>query len=57
MIPRQTPKRVRQRALGVMPGRVTYVIDKEGVIRLVFSAQFAPRNHVSKVREALRQAI
>lgn len=35
---------------GLIPGRVTYVIDKEGVIRQIFSAQFASDQHV---REAL----
>src|SRR5258708_36209631 len=28
--------------LGVIPGRVTYVIDKQGIVRHVFSAMFAP---------------
>jgi peroxiredoxin Q/BCP len=37
--------------LGVLPGRVTYVIDKEGVIRHAFNSQLDPRRHVE---EALR---
>ena len=36
---------------GLLPGRVTYVIDKEGVVRLVFSAPMTADRHVS---EALR---
>jgi thioredoxin-dependent peroxiredoxin len=40
-----------RRTLGVFPGRVTYVIDKEGIVRLIFSAQFASEEHV---RQALR---
>src|SRR5438552_1808452 len=30
---------------GLLPGRVTYVIDKQGVIRHIFSAQFAAEKH------------
>lgn len=33
------------------PGRVTYLIDRKGVIRMVFSSQIQPRKHIS---EALR---
>ena len=36
---------------GLFPGRVTYVIDKKGVIRHVFSSQLDARRHVE---EALR---
>jgi len=39
------------RTFGLLPGRVTYVIDKEGIVRLVYSAQFASKAHV---RQALR---
>ena len=37
--------------LGIMPGRVTYVIDRAGILRHKFSAQFAAQKHVD---EALR---
>lgn len=40
--------------LGFVPGRVTYVIDREGVIRLIFSALFASDDHVRKALEAVR---
>ncbi len=33
---------------GLIPGRVTYVIDPEGVVRLVFDSQFDFRAHVDK---------
>ena len=36
--------------LGIFPGRVTYVIDQAGIIRQIFSAQFASAEHV---RQAL----
>ena len=39
------------KTLGVLDGRVTYVIDKQGVVRHVFSSQLFPGRHVS---EALR---
>lgn len=37
--------------LGLLPGRVTYVIDRAGVVRHVFNAQLAATKHV---REALQ---
>ncbi len=40
--------------LGLFPGRVTYVIDKEGVVRHVFSSQFGFVNHVVEALQALR---
>ncbi|HMB07770.1 MAG TPA: peroxiredoxin [Isosphaeraceae bacterium] len=39
------------RTLGLFPGRVTYLIDKRGIVRHVFSSQFQPARHVE---EALR---
>jgi peroxiredoxin Q/BCP len=37
--------------LGLLPGRVSYVIDKQGVIRHAFNSQLNPTKHVE---EALR---
>jgi thioredoxin-dependent peroxiredoxin len=34
-------------------GRVTFVIDKEGVVRHVFSSQLQPTRHVKEALEAL----
>jgi peroxiredoxin Q/BCP len=42
--------------LGVVPGRVTYVIDRQGVVRLVFSALFASDGHVRKALAVVREA-
>ena len=39
--------------LVLLPGRVTYVIDKEGVIRHIFNSQFAPAKHVSEALKIL----
>ncbi len=44
----QVPK-----TLGILPSRVTYVIDKQGIVRHVFSALFSAEPHVA---EALRVA-
>ncbi len=41
-------------SLGFIPGRVTFVIDKEGVVRHVFSSQVRPKQHVAEAIEALR---
>lgn len=42
--------------MGLLPGRVTYVIDREGIIRQVFSAQFASDEHVRQALQALGAA-
>ena len=41
--------------LGFMPGRVTYVIDKEGIVRHIFSSQFAPEQHIVEAIRALQE--
>ena len=48
------------RTFGFIPGRVTYLIDREGIVRLVFSSQFRPDRHVAealKVLEAIRDRL
>ena len=40
--------------IGLFPGRVTYVIDEEGVVRHVFSSQLGVEKHVEEALEALR---
>jgi peroxiredoxin Q/BCP len=42
-------------ALGLMPGRVTFVIDKEGVIRHIFSSQLQPKKHIDEALKILRE--
>jgi len=39
--------------MGVMPGRVTYVIDKDGVVRLVFNSQLDAQKHVDEALKVL----
>jgi peroxiredoxin Q/BCP len=40
--------------LGLFPGRVTYVIDEEGVVRHIFSSQLGVEQHVEKALKALQ---
>ncbi len=39
---------------GLFPGRVTYVLDEEGVVRHIFSSQLGVEKHVEEALEALR---
>ncbi|WP_200875582.1 peroxiredoxin [Hymenobacter sp. IS2118] len=40
--------------LGLLPGRVTYVIDSEGIIRYIFNSLSGATDHVSKTKEVLQ---
>lgn len=42
------------KTLGIVPGRVTYVIDKDGVIRHIFSSQLNYKRHVNEALSALK---
>ncbi len=44
------------KTMGLFPGRVTYVIDQTGIIRQIFSAQFASTEHVRQALLALDTA-
>jgi len=39
---------------GLLPGRVTYIIDKQGVVRNIFSSQFTPEKHISEALKTLQ---
>lgn len=39
--------------LGLLPGRVTYMIDKAGVVQHVFNSQFAATRHVEEALKIL----
>ena len=43
------------KTLGLFPGRVTYVIDKRGVVRHVFNAQLAADRHVAEALDMVRK--
>jgi len=42
------------RSMAVLPGRTTYVIDKGGVVRHVFSDMLGATKHVGEALQALR---
>ena len=42
------------RTLGILPGRVTYVIDRQGLIRHMFTGQLAATRHVQEALRMLR---
>ena len=41
--------------LGLLPGRVTFVIDKEGKIAYIFNSLSGATDHVRKTKEVLRE--
>jgi peroxiredoxin Q/BCP len=41
------------KTFGLFPGRVTYAIDQEGIVRQVFSSQIGVERHVQQALEAL----
>jgi len=42
------------KTLGLLPGRVTYVIDREGTVRHVFSSQLDYKKHVQEALRSLK---
>ncbi|MCK9423336.1 MAG: peroxiredoxin [Bacteroidales bacterium] len=42
------------KSVGVIPGRKTFVIDKQGIIRLIFSSQLNFAKHVEKALKTLK---
>jgi peroxiredoxin Q/BCP len=41
--------------LGLLPGRVTYIIDKKGVIRHIFSSQLNTERHVEEALKIVNE--
>lgn len=41
--------------LGLLPGRVTYIIDKKGVVRHIFNSQFNASKHVEEAIKMLQE--
>jgi peroxiredoxin Q/BCP len=41
--------------LGMIPGRATYVIDKNGKVRHVFISQFKPEMHMEEALRVIRE--
>ena len=40
-------------SMGLLPGRVTYIIDKGGIVRKIFSSQLRVTRHVQEALESL----
>jgi peroxiredoxin Q/BCP len=43
------------KTLGFIPGRVTYLIDKQGIVRHIFSSQLQPTRHVEEALRVLKE--
>ncbi|MBW4681587.1 MAG: peroxiredoxin [Microcoleus vaginatus WJT46-NPBG5] len=41
--------------LGILPGRVTYVIDRDGIVRHIFNSQMNFKAHIEESLKTLRQ--
>ncbi len=41
--------------LGIMPGRVTYIINKNGIIIHIFNSQFGAEKHISEALTKLKE--
>ena len=44
-------------SLGLIPGRVTYVVDKEGIVRRVFSSQLNAEKHIEESLRVIKGLI
>ena len=43
------------RTLGLFPGRVTYLIDRQGIVRHIFASQLQPGKHAAEMLAKLRE--
>lgn len=43
------------KTMGILPGRVTYVVDKKGVVRHIFNSQLNFNGHVEEALSTLKQ--
>ena len=43
------------KTLGILPGRVTFIIDKEGIIRGIYSSQINYMKHIEEALEVLKK--
>ena len=41
--------------MGIIPGRVTFIIDKKGVVRHIFNSQIQPGKHVEEAKQMLEK--
>ena len=43
------------KTLGILPGRVTFVIDKNGIIKKIFSSQFNFEKHIGEAIKMVKE--
>jgi len=43
------------KTMGIFPGRVTFIIDKKGIVRGIYSSQVSYQKHVEEALEVLRK--
>ncbi len=41
--------------MGIIPGRVTYIIDKAGIVRHIFNSQYQPEKHIGEAKGILER--
>jgi len=41
--------------MGLIPGRVTYIIDKKGTVRHIFNSQYQPQKHVDEAKHVIER--
>ncbi len=45
------------KTMGVLPGRVTYVIDKQSIVRRIFNAQFSGEGHAEEALKIVHELV
>lgn len=43
------------KTMGLLPGRVTYVVDKNGIVRHIFSSQLQATRHIEEALKAIKK--
>ena len=43
------------KTMGLLPGRVTYVIDRDGTVQHVFNSQLNAKKHVREALDVVKQ--
>ena len=46
---------VKSSLMGLLPGRVTFVIDKKGIVQLIFENQFGAEKHIQESLAILKE--
>ncbi len=46
---------VKGSLLGLLPGRVTFVVDKNGIVQLIFENQFGAEKHITESLAILKE--